>query len=437
MEDTFREFVLEKALETKATLHSQAEAESLPTAPESSAMETPSNMLPSSELKPSFSYQADSPFVIELCAGSARVTSYARAIGLKDSFGVDHVKQQNCGRIHVADLTTKAGKTLCRQWLQSKSLLGVFMAPPCGTCSRARSIPLRHPSGKPLTGPKPLRSEEFPDGLPNLNTLDRIRVSAANRLYHFLTEVALDCLKRDLIVVIENPRRSLYWRASLFQPLAEHLQYTAHQACAYGSTRPKWTVLAHNHAAFAKINHCCPGVSPKHKHDAWGLTSTGFATGQETAYPLQLAYTIAHAFASIAVDRGWSPPGQPLTPPSKVHYAFLRAVVGQQPKASRLPPVLSEYAEVIHRHFNPQTLPIQPGQLLPSDWQDIPAGSKFLKYTPLRLTGGDGNRNVGEVEAGKVSGAFGVYRSPDVFVKEAVNMGHPIKLQNSLPKAFG
>ncbi|CAK8987291.1 unnamed protein product, partial [Durusdinium trenchii] len=168
--------------------------------------------------------------------------------------------------------------------------------------------------GKPLTGPKPLRSEEFPDGLPNLNTLDRIR---------------------------------------------------------------------------------------------------------ETAYPLQLAYTIAHAFASIAVDRGWSPPGQPLTPPSKVHYAFLRAVVGQQPKASRLPPVLSEYAEVIHRHFNPQTLPIQPGQLLPSDWQDIPAGSKFLKYTPLRLTGGDGNRNVGEVEAGKVSGAFGVYRSPDVFVKEA------------------
>ena len=39
----------------------------------------------------------DKPFVIELCAGSARVTSCARAIGLSDSFGVDHKRIRNCG----------------------------------------------------------------------------------------------------------------------------------------------------------------------------------------------------------------------------------------------------------------------------------------------------------------------------------------------------
>ena len=55
--------------------------------------------------------------MIELCAGSARVTACARALGLSDSFGVDHVRQRNSGKVLLADLTTKVGKALVKNGL--------------------------------------------------------------------------------------------------------------------------------------------------------------------------------------------------------------------------------------------------------------------------------------------------------------------------------
>ena len=267
-----------------------------------------------------------------------------------------------------------------------------------------------------------MRSEEFPDGLWNLKWLDRARVSAANRLYHFVTEVALLCIKREMIVVIENPRRSFYWLTSFFQPLASLLTFTAHQACAYGSTRPKWTVLAHNCKTFERINKCCPGLSLNHKHEAWGLTAQGFATSQETAYPLQLAYEIAHAFASEAVRRGWKPPSGILTPPDRVKYA----VVGSQPKASKIAPVLSEYATVITVPAAPTDVPVQPGHVLAHPWNAIPAGAKFFRHAPLRSKGGGESKPISTC-------SFGIFRSPEMFVSEAVAKGHPVCFENFLP----
>ena len=82
-------------------------------------------------------------------------------------------------------------------------------------------------------------------------------------------------------------------------------QYTAHQACAYGSERPKWTVLAHNRVHFSKICKTRPGESSKHVHKAWGVIADGksshFATSEETAYPLPLAGAIAAAFAKSLI----------------------------------------------------------------------------------------------------------------------------------------
>ena len=46
------------------------------------------------------------PFIIEICAGSARVTSCLQSLGLPTSFGVDHKRQRNAGRVLVADLTS-------------------------------------------------------------------------------------------------------------------------------------------------------------------------------------------------------------------------------------------------------------------------------------------------------------------------------------------
>ena len=56
----------------------------------------------------------------------------------------------------------------------------VHFAPPCGTASAARNIRRR------FIDPKPLRTAAHPDGLPDLQGTDRIRLDLANELYRFV-----------------------------------------------------------------------------------------------------------------------------------------------------------------------------------------------------------------------------------------------------------
>lgn len=97
------------------------------------------------------------PVVIELFAGSGRVTAHLKHIGIKAAFGVDHKLVSKIAPIKVCDLTTKTGQKLCFEWCNSPLLAGVFIAPPCGTCSLARAIIIRDSKGRRLPGPVPLR----------------------------------------------------------------------------------------------------------------------------------------------------------------------------------------------------------------------------------------------------------------------------------------
>ena len=156
------------------------------------------------------------PFVIELFAGSARVTTCLHQVGMPDSFGVDNVRKPNSGKVLISDLTTAAGKDLVWTWIKSPNCVGLFAAPPCGTCSRARNIPIYDANGK-RRGPRPLRSNAYPDGLRFMRWLDRLRVTSANILYEFLSDLVLWACANGKIVCIENPRSSLYWQTSFYQ----------------------------------------------------------------------------------------------------------------------------------------------------------------------------------------------------------------------------
>ena len=270
--------------------------------------------------------ESKDPFFLEVCAGSARVTSCLQFLGLKSSFGVDHKRARNSGHLLTVDLTTAEGQELCMRWIRSPNCLGIFAAPPCGTCSRARGIPLRLPTGRYVPGPKPLRSDEFPDGVADMSDLDKRRIQSANILYAFITRVSLECIALGKAVCIENPRSSLYWRTSSFAPLKPLLSFTIHQACAYGSERPKWTALAHNTSTMHQLNNLCPGIGPHHRHKPWGLINNGlsFSTAEEAAYPMKLAFHIAFYLAEHAVSQGWVP--------DEISYQQLRSVTGIQPK---------------------------------------------------------------------------------------------------------
>ena len=78
----------------------------IPVAQPVAAQESPNTSCPSKE-----------PFILEICAGTARVTSCLQALGLTSSFGVDHKRLKNAGRVLVADLTTPEGQNLCWEWI--------------------------------------------------------------------------------------------------------------------------------------------------------------------------------------------------------------------------------------------------------------------------------------------------------------------------------
>ena len=201
------------------------------------------------------------PVVIEVFAGTARVTACLQALGLKQCFGVDHkLVPGRSGKVVVCDLTTPEGQQLARHWLRHPSVHGVFAAPPCGTCSAARRIR----NG----GPPPLRSEAYPDGLPHLRGVDAERVASANALYAFLASFVLEAHAMNLPVAVENPRGSMFWKTSCWQPCNQVFTFTACQACAYGGRRPKWTAFQANFPF--PLHRVCAGPACESQHLPWG-----------------------------------------------------------------------------------------------------------------------------------------------------------------------
>ena len=66
------------------------------------------------------------------------MTACLKQFGMSSAFGTDHVRhKQSMAQLVLADLTTKAGVELLMQWLPNPNVIGIFLAPPCGTASRA------------------------------------------------------------------------------------------------------------------------------------------------------------------------------------------------------------------------------------------------------------------------------------------------------------
>eukprot|EP00973_Karenia_brevis_P006559 892588-Karenia_brevis.AAC.1 len=65
--------------------------------------------------------------------------------------------------------------------MENHQIRYVHFAPPCGTATRAREIRRAHGPD-----PKPLRSVDHPNGLPNLSGDAKAKVDSANLLYEFV-----------------------------------------------------------------------------------------------------------------------------------------------------------------------------------------------------------------------------------------------------------
>ena len=120
--------------------------------------------------------------------------------------------------------------------------------------------------------------------------------------------------------------------------------------CMYGGERRKGTLLLHTIPSFLSLNKEC---DKSHDHRKWGLTAQGWATAKETAYPWQLARTMAQLVHEQLLHFGCIPCPQALGDTQEV-IAAARAFTGAQ-AGKRVLPVVPEFRQrvVVHGTCSP------------------------------------------------------------------------------------
>lgn len=380
--------------------------------------------------------------VIEIFAGTGNLTAWVRRVGLTSSFGIDSARFKNAkAPILTLDLLTQNGRSLLFQFLRNDRVVAAWLAPPCGTSSMARTIA----NG----GPPPLRDDFFPDGFSTLNSVDLARVRSANSLYSLSAEVIDFCCENGILVFCENPFTSIFWKTSHFLKCKhrDKLTFQAHVACAYGSKRPKRTMLAANDSCVEAINLRCPN---NHRHAKWGVQHINgrrvFATQDERHYPSGLCACIAQVLLNLCQLHGLLMPAESLQFAAKDSTSVLQQAkveTGIYTKLSKLPPLIPDYAQVIsavHWPTNTKYLAYtneeQVGRSIDGQKIKIPKGSRLIQR-PLQVEkmGGPSSSSCKRSNDGSVEckHTWGVPWSPDQFVKEAARLGHPKSFLNSLP----
>lgn len=62
--------------------------------------------------------------------------------------------------------------------------------------------------------PQPLRSDDYPDGLPNLSDKDEVSVDSANASYKATADLLLPLIGLNISVSIEKSEKALFWKIS-------------------------------------------------------------------------------------------------------------------------------------------------------------------------------------------------------------------------------
>ena len=125
----------------------------------------------------------------------------------------------------------------------------------------------------------------------------------------------------------------------------------------------------------------------------------------------------------------------------------MRAIATTQPKASKMPPIVREHKSVvlITGPFTAlATAPVERMQRLKQSWtippscqanvDHLPPGAQLLRTTPLRSNGG--LLQTKQPEVGVFEQAWGIPFSPDEFIQEALERGHPKSFSRLVPRVL-
>lgn len=169
------------------------------------------------------SFNTEVPIFIEACAGCAGLSSVAKEKG----FAVIPIdcpsnKHKAKAKLVVLDLTSRHAAYIMDRLLEDFNVCAVHFGLPCGTCSKARGIPLEDGTA----GPPPLRSFKFLHGLRELSPLDHAKVLAANALYSWADSFVQKLHSKNVIWTIENPGNSWLWEMPEMTFAIQHGEFT-------------------------------------------------------------------------------------------------------------------------------------------------------------------------------------------------------------------
>ena len=150
---------------------------------------------------------------VEICAGSARLTRTAREAGF-NGIAVDHTDKRTCGiDICVFELEDQEQVNDLCAFLEAEAenIAAVWIAPSCGTASKARERRLPQLVRLGIQVPIPLRSNEQPDQIDGLADTDKLKVEKANMLYNAVEQITRTTCRANIFTGIENPGNNHYW----------------------------------------------------------------------------------------------------------------------------------------------------------------------------------------------------------------------------------
>ena len=236
------------------------------------------------------------PFFVELFSGTARLTQCVRALGVPCLPPIDIMPSP-----FVSDPQDVVDLEFWEFFMELVWLGAVVFAhfgTPCNTFSSAR---------KNDGGPPPLRSSEFPDGLPSIPVAYAASLFMGNLFLDRTLEAAEAIVMLGGDFSLENPLQSLLWETQRSRSLQR--QARAHfvdlDQCMFGAPSPKPTRLMVTHYAFDALTIRCSG---DHKHvklkgRVWSdqFQAVVFRTKLAQEYPWSLCEAMA-----LAIQRAMS-----------------------------------------------------------------------------------------------------------------------------------
>ena len=194
------------------------------------------------------------PFFVEIFSGTVRLTQCVRELGVPCLPPIDIMPSLSV--LEPKDVVDLDFWDFFMELVWFGAVAFIHFGTPCNTFSSAR---------KDDGGPPPLRSVEFPDGLPSVPLAYQPSLFLGNLFLDRTIEAALAVVVLGGDFSIENPLGSLLWDTARSKALLLHARahFVDLDQCMFGAPTQKPTRLMVTHHAFSSLAvKCCGG----HRH---------------------------------------------------------------------------------------------------------------------------------------------------------------------------